>query len=78
LSLDHLVYDDFQNMTWYSDENLTSVIKTVITYSSIIFVTIFYDNIGVVVRINCYNLLNIIIMTIMHDNTLMSQTYNVF
>jgi hypothetical protein len=65
-------------MTWYSDENLTSVIKTVITYSSIIFVTIFYDNIGVVVRINCYNLLNIIIMTIMHDNTLMSQTYNVF
>jgi hypothetical protein len=65
-------------MTWYSDENLTSVIKTVITYSSNIFVTIFYDNIGVVIRINFYNLLNIIIMTIIHDNTLMSQTYNVF
>jgi hypothetical protein len=39
-------------MTQYSDEYLMSVIKIVITYSSIMFVTIFYDNIEIVIRIN--------------------------
>jgi hypothetical protein len=65
-------------MTHCSDENLTSVIKTIIIYSSIVFVTIFYDNIRIVIRINRHNLFNIIIITISYDNEHMSSTYDVF
>jgi hypothetical protein len=55
-------------MTQYSDENLTVVTKIVITYSNIMFVTIFYDNIGIVIRLNLHNLLNIIIVMVLHVN----------
>jgi hypothetical protein len=55
-------------MAQYNDENLTSVIKLVKTYSSIMFVTIFYDYITIVIRINRHNLLNIIIVTVLYDN----------
>jgi uncharacterized membrane protein len=65
-------------MTHCSDENLTFVIKTIIIYSSIVFVTIFYDNIRIVIRINRHNLFNIIIITISHDNEHMSSTYDLF
>jgi hypothetical protein len=54
LSLDDLIDDNFLKMTQYNDENLTFVIKTFIVY--IMFVTIFYDTIGIVLRINCHNL----------------------
>jgi hypothetical protein len=55
-------------MTQYSDETLTTVTKIVITYSNIMFVTIFYDNIGIVIRLNLHNLLNIIIVMVLHVN----------
>jgi hypothetical protein len=55
-------------MAQYNDENLTSVIKPVKTYSSIMFVTIFYDYITIVIRINRHNLLNIIIVMVLYDN----------
>jgi hypothetical protein len=64
-------------MAQCSDENLNSVIKTVITYSSIMFVTIFYDNIGIVIKTNHHNLIQIIIMTILHDNAHILYTYDV-
>jgi hypothetical protein len=35
-------------------------------------VTIFYDNIGIIIKINSHNLLNIIIMMILYDNKHMS------
>jgi predicted nucleic acid-binding OB-fold protein len=59
-------------MAQYNDENLTSVIKSVITYSNILFVTIFYDSIAIVIRINRHNLLNIIIVMVLYDNVHMS------
>jgi hypothetical protein len=65
-------------MAQCSDENLITVIKTVIIYSNIMFMTIFYDNIGIVIRINCHNLLNIIIVMILHNNAQMLYTYGVF
>jgi hypothetical protein len=59
-------------MTQYSDETLTTVTKIVITYSNIMFVTIFYDNIGIVIRLNRHNLLNIIIVMVLHVNAHLS------
>ena len=65
-------------MTHYNDKNLTSVIKIVIIYCSIMFVTISYDNIEIVIRIKRHNLINKIIVTVLHDNAHMSQAYGVF
>jgi hypothetical protein len=59
-------------MARYHDKNLTTIIKTVITYSSSMFVTIFFDNIGSVIKINLHNLLNIIIVKILYDNVHMT------
>jgi hypothetical protein len=65
-------------MSECSDENLITVIKIVIIYFNIMFTTIFYDNIGIVIKINHHNLLNIIIVTILHNNAHMLYTYGVF
>jgi hypothetical protein len=64
-------------MAQCSDENLNSVIEIVITYSSIMFVTIFYDNIGIVIKTDHHNLLQIMIMMILHDNAHILYTYDV-
>jgi hypothetical protein len=58
-------------MAQYSDENLTHAIKIVITYYNIMFVTIFYDSIGIVIMTNRRKLLQIIIMTTLHDKLTM-------
>jgi hypothetical protein len=44
-------------MAHYNDENITSIIKIIITYYIIMFMTIFYDNIGIVIKINHHKLL---------------------
>jgi hypothetical protein len=42
--------------------------SSLIIYSNNTFVTIFYDDVGIVIRNNLNNLFNIIIMIILHDN----------
>jgi hypothetical protein len=42
------------------------------------FVTIFYDNIGIIIRTNHHKLLHIIIMMILYDNAYLSKAYDVF
>jgi hypothetical protein len=55
------------------DKNLTLAIKTITIYYSVMFMIIFFNNIVIIIRINRQNLLNIIIVMVLHDNAHASQ-----